>query len=177
MPEITYYVACSLDAFIADPEGGLAWLAPFEGTDEDYGYAAFYAEVDAVILGRATFDFCLAQPEWPYSGKPAWVFSHSPLERTPPDTVVTSESPSAVVERLASLGHRHAYLVGGGRLAGSFRAEGLITRYVVSLVPVVLGGGLPMIAPGGGLDRLTLVGCKVFDSGIVQVEYRPTGSE
>src|SRR5665647_1175306 len=130
--DVTYYVACSLDGFIADPDGGLEWLMPFEGTGEDYGYASFYDSVDAVLLGRATFDFCRSQPEWPYADKPTWVFSHAALAGLPPNAVSTSDSPSTVARFLESSGHRHAYLVGGGQLATSLRAEGLITRYIVS---------------------------------------------
>lgn len=172
MPEVIYYVACSLDGFIADRAGGLGWLAPFEGGDEDYGYARFYASVDAVLMGRSTFDFCRTLPEWPYVGRPAWVFSGSPVADLPAGVLATTGPPSVIVDPLESLGHRRAYLVGGGGLAASFRDEGLISGYIVSVVPVILGGGTPMIAPGGVVDRLTLVGSRAFDSGIVQNEYR-----
>lgn len=172
MLEVVYYVACSLDGFIADREGGLGWLAPFEGGDEDYGYASFYASVDAVLMGRATFDFCRALPEWPYAGKAARVFSRSAIERPPHGTLVVAGPPSAIVDSLESGGHRRAYLVGGGLLAASFRDEGLVSGYIVSVVPVILGGGTPMIAPGRGVDRPILVGSRAFDSGIVQNEYR-----
>lgn len=171
MLEVTYYVACTLDGFIADPEGGLGWLEPFEGTGEDYGYAAFCGSVDAVLLGRATFEFAASLSTWPYGGKPTWVFTHSSVSPLPPETQASAEPPSAIVGLLRSMGHRHAYLVGGGKLAASFRAAGLITRYIVSVVPVILGGGLPMLAPANGLDRLELVGSTAFPSGIVQLEY------
>ena len=169
--DITYYVACSLDGFIADAEGRLDWLSPFEQTDEDYGYAAFYASVDAVVLGRSTFDFVRDTPDWPYEGKPTWVFSHASLGALPANAEATSEEPAAFAERLRARGYRHVYFVGGGQLAASFRAAGLITRYIVSVVPVILGGGVPMIGPGGGMERLELVGSEAFASGIVQMEY------
>ncbi len=172
MLKVTYYVACSLDGFIADSKGGLDWLRPFEGTGEDYGYAAFYASVDAVLLGRVTFDFCRTHKDWPYAGKPTWIFSHSQPTQLPPDAFVTSDPPSVVVKLLQSHGHRHAYLVGGGQLAASFRAQELITNYIVSVVPVILGDGLPMIVHGDGINRLELIRSQAFASGIVQVEYR-----
>lgn len=169
--EITYYVACSIDGFIADAEGRLDWLRPFEQTGDDYGYAAFYESVDAVVLGRSTFDFVRDMPEWPYEDKPTWVFSHASLGALPRRAVATVEEPVAFAARLRAHGYRHVYLVGGGRLAASFRAAGLITRYVVSVVPVILGGGLPMIGPGGGVERLECIRSEAFPSGIVQLEY------
>jgi len=63
--EIIYYVAASLDGFIATPDGGIDWLKPFEGTGEDYGYGGFYASIEAVLLGRVTYEQCLQFSEWP----------------------------------------------------------------------------------------------------------------
>jgi hypothetical protein len=71
MPEIVYYVAASLDGYIATTEGKVDWLSAFEGTEEDYGYAEFYSTVDALLLGSRTYEQILAFGEWPYSGKPA----------------------------------------------------------------------------------------------------------
>jgi dihydrofolate reductase len=170
--DISYYVAMSLDGFIADSKGSVDWLSPFEGTGEDYGYTEFYASVDALLMGRRTYDFCRALPAWPYAGKPAWVFTHGTLGALPPDTVATAEPPAAVAGLLRSRGCRHAWLVGGGELASAFRAEGLISRYIVSVIPVILGGGAPLLAAVGGADRLDLVGHRPYDSGIVQLEYR-----
>ena len=73
--EIVYYVAASLDGFIATADGGIDWLRPFENTGEDYGYGEFYASIEAVLMGRKTYEKSLEFPEWPYSGKPYWVLS------------------------------------------------------------------------------------------------------
>lgn len=81
--EIVYYVAASLDGFIATPDGGIEWLKPFEGGEEDYGYGAFYASVEAVLLGRVTYEKSLEFPEWPYAGKPYWS-SRGQTETRPP---------------------------------------------------------------------------------------------
>lgn len=170
--QVTYYVAMSLDGFIADRDGSVAWLSPFEGTGEDYGYAEFYASVDALLMGRRTYDFCRTLPEWPYAGKPAWVFTHRAADPIPAGAVATSVPPEVVVDLLRRRGLRHAWLVGGGQLASDFRARRLITRYIVSIIPVILGGGAPLIAAGSGMERLELVRHQAFAGGIVQVEYR-----
>jgi dihydrofolate reductase len=158
--EITYYVAASLDGFIATPDGGIEWLQPFENTGEDYGYGEFYASIEAVLLGRKTYEQCLQFPEWPYAGKPYWVLSKA-----------SGNTPAKVVAEMESRGLRRAWLVGGGKLAASFRAEGLITEYIVSVIPMLLGAGIPMFDGAAPREELRLVGSKAYGNGIVQLRY------
>src|SRR5438105_1572629 len=100
--EIVYYVAASVDGFIATPDGGIEWLKPFENTGE------FYASVEAVLMGRKTYKQCLQFPEWPYAGKPYWVFSAG-----------TGNAPATLVAEMKARGLRRAWLVGGGKLAAA----------------------------------------------------------
>ena len=158
--EIVYYVAASLDGFIATSDGGIDWLKRFEGTGEDYGYGDFYASVEAVLMGRKTYEQCLQFPEWPYAGKPYWVFSRS-----------NGNTPSGVVKEMQARGLRRAWLVGGGKLAAAFRAEGLITEHRVSIVPVLLGSGIALFDGPAPAGTLRLLGTKTYDSGIVQLRY------
>ena len=161
--EIVYYVAASLDGFIATPDGGIDWLKPFENTGEDYGYGEFYASIEAVLMGRKTYEQCLQFPEWPYAGKPYWVFSRA-----------TGNTASSVVAEMKGRGIRRAWLVGGGKLAAAFRAEGLITEYIVSVIPVLLGSGIPLFDGAAPAETLRLVGTKNYESGIVQLRYFST---
>jgi dihydrofolate reductase len=85
---------------------------------------------------------------------------------------VTARVPAKVVAELKSRGYRRAWLVGGGKLAASFRAKGLITEYVVSIVPVVLGAGIPLFASRGPKEDLKLVESKSYPNGLVQLRYR-----
>lgn len=158
--EIIYYVAASLDGYIATPQGGIDWLQPFENTGEDYGYAQFYASIEAVLLGRATYEKCLQFADWPYAGKPYWVFSST-----------TGNTPAKVVNEMQARGLRRAWLVGGGKLAAAFRAEGLITEHIVSIVPVLLGAGIPLFDGPGARENLRLVGSRAYSTGIVQLRY------
>ena len=158
--EIIYYVACSLDGLIATPDGGIDWLKPYEGTSEDYGYGEFYASVQAVLLGRRTYEQCLQFSEWPYPGKPYWVFSRA-----------SGNTPGSVVAEMKARGLRRAWLVGGGKLAAAFRAESLITEHIVSIVPVVLGAGIPLFDGPGPVQQLRLVSSRAYPSGIVQLRY------
>ena len=147
------------------------WLSPFEGKGEDYGYAAFYASIDAVLLGRRTYEQCLTFREWPYPGKPCWVFSHGRMEITEPRVTWTDQNPHQMVRELQSRKLQRAWLVGGGELAVSFRRERLISEYIVSVVPVILGAGIPLFAAGRPQEALKLVETNAYPSGIVQLRY------
>lgn len=172
-PEVVYYVASSLDGYIATPDGGLAWLAPFESSGEDYNYASFYASTDAVLLGSRTYEQALTFGEWPYPGKPAWVFSSRTLSSARDDVTVTDRTPVQVVAELEARGVERAWLVGGGALAGSFREAGLITEYIVSVIPVILGGGVALFGGAGPTQRLRLVDTKSYPDGVLQARYLP----
>jgi len=171
MTEIVYYVAMSLDGFIATPDGGVAWLAPFESSAEDYGYGAFYASVDAVLLGRRTYEQALTFGPWPYGDNRVWVFSHGDLAPAAAGVRVTDRTPDEIAAELDAQGVRRAWLVGGAALAASFREAGLITEYIVSVMPVVLGGGVPLFAGLGPQECLRLVESTAFADGVVQLRY------
>jgi dihydrofolate reductase len=153
--QVVYYVASSLDGYIAAAGGGVDWLKPFEGSGEDYGYAAFYAGVDALLMGRRTFEHALALGAWPYAGKPCRVFTRKAPAGAPAGVAFTADEPRAVVAELAADGHRRVWLAGGGELAGAFQRAGLISEIVLSVMPVLLGAGVPLFA-GGAQGRLAV---------------------
>ena len=171
MVAVIYYVAASLDGYIAPLDRGLSWLAPFESSGEDYGYADFYRSIDAVLVGSQTFKQAAQFPQWPYPEKPCWVFSRQPLHTSLPHVFVTDQSPEEVVAELDRRECQRAWLVGGGQLAGSFRVQGLITEYIVSVIPVLLGAGVPLFGSPAPAERLLLVTSKVYPRGLVQLRY------
>jgi dihydrofolate reductase len=171
MPQVIYYVATSLDGYIAIPDGGLEWLAPFEGMGQDYGYDEFYSSVDAVLLGSRTYEKSLTFGAWPFPEKPCWVFSRRGIAAAEPDVVITSDSPDQLMAELEERGVRRAWLVGGGALAGSFREHRLITEYIVSVIPVILGEGIPLFASSGEREYLQLADSRSYQNGVVQLRY------
>jgi dihydrofolate reductase len=171
-PEIIYYVACSLDGFIATEDGEVGWLEPFQGTAEDHGAAELQASADALLLGSYTYEFALKFGSWPSPNTPSWVFTRRRLKQLHPSITLTSESPREVVELLAARRLRQVWLMGGGKLATSFRAEGLISSYILNVMPIILGRGIPVLAPGGPQRALALESAKPFKSGIVQLSYK-----
>ncbi len=172
MPELIYYVAASLDGFIATPSGGVEWLSGFEQSGEDYGYREFYATIDTLVMGRNTYDEVRSYGAWPYAGKPAWVCTESVVADPTPDVRVTHLTPHALMRALEAGGAARCWLVGGGRLAAAFHANGLITEYVVSVIPVILGDGIPMLATNGEAQPLHLEESVAYPTGVVQLRYR-----
>jgi len=172
MLEIIYYVASSLDGYIATADGSVDWLSRFHTAGEDHGAGELEASVDALLLGSHTYEFALKLGQWPSPDKLSWVFTRRDLRILHPSITLTAQSPREVVELLASRGLRRAWLMGGGKLAASFHADQLISRYIISVFPVILGSGIPLFGPHSSPpDTLRFVAAKPFRSGIVQLIY------
>jgi len=164
------FIATSLDGFIARTNGELDWLPP--GGGEPHGYDEFMATVDALVVGRKTFETALTFGTWPYGAKPVFVLSTRTLAPAPPGAVVERMSgpPAEIVSQLAARGVRHAYVDGGITIQGFLQA-GLIQRLIITRVPVLLGAGIPLF---GALQRdvvLRHVGTRQYAGGLVQSEY------
>jgi dihydrofolate reductase len=172
MLEVAYSVATSFDGYIATTDGGVDWLSRFQVGGEDHGAGELYSASDALLLGSHTYEFALKLGHWPSPEKPSWIFTKRPLRVLHPSITLTSQSAKEAVALLNGRGFRCVWLMGGGRLAASFHAEGLISRYIVSVFPVLLGSGIPFLASHScPEDALRLVAAKPFKSGIVQLTY------
>jgi dihydrofolate reductase len=172
MVEIVYYVATSLDGFIATLDGGIDWLPRQDPEGEDFGYRAFYDSVDGLIMGRLTYDKIRRHAAWPYPRKPCWVFSHRPLESEPPEVIQTAQPLAELVAEMDRYKLKRIFLVGGGKLASQFQRQGLITEYDIGLVPVILGSGTPLFAGSAELEKLKLLDTRCFATGEVLMRYR-----
>jgi dihydrofolate reductase len=164
------FVGTSLDGFIARRNGDLDFLPP--GGGEPHGYTEFMATVDALVMGRKTYDTVLTFDAWPYGQKPVFVLSTHSLATAPPGAVVEQMSggPGEIVARLAARGIGHVY-VDGGITIQRFLEAGLIQRLIITRVPVLIGSGIPLF---GALQRdisLTHVATRQYASGLVQSEY------
>lgn len=171
--ECTAYLGMSLDGFIAGPNDELDWLDELEHSDGvDYGYAAFMDSVDALVMGRRTFETVAGLvEEWPYD-KPVVVMS-STLTELPEhatDCEIFSGSPADVVALGESRGWSHLY-VDGGKLASSFINDGLLDELIVSVLPVALGTGVAVFGALADHTWFELVSTESFDNGMVQNRY------
>lgn len=142
------YIATSLDGYIAGPNNEMDWLHQVPNPDgSDFGFANFMANVDALVMGRNTFEMVLSfGVEWPYN-KPVFVLSNT-LKSVPEgyqDKVFLVQGAlPTVVEQLHQQGYQRLY-IDGGKTVQSFLAEDLIDEMIITTIPVLLGAGIPQI--------------------------------
>jgi dihydrofolate reductase len=167
---VSVFVGTSVDGFIARPNGDLDWLPA--GGGEPHGYDEFIASVDAIVIGRKTFETVLAFPTWPYGGKRVVVLSSRPVDLSAAKGVVEQMGgpPAEIVSRLAASGARQLY-VDGGITVQRFLRAGLVRRLVITRVPVLIGDGIPLFGSLPGDVRLRHVATRHYPSGLVQSEY------
>jgi dihydrofolate reductase len=164
------FVGTSLDGFIARANGNLDFLPP--GGGEPHGYDEFIATVDALVIGRKTFETVLTFDKWPYGEKPVFVLSTSTLAPAPLGAVVErlSGDPTEIVSQLDARGIGHIY-VDGGITIQRFLQEGLIQHLIITRVPVLIGSGIPLFGPVERDIILRHVETRQYPSGLVRSEY------
>lgn len=170
-PHCAVFIAASLDGYIALSDGSVAWLDAVRLDGEDYGFDAFFASVDTLLMGRLTWESVLGFDGWPYAGKRVAVLTHRPAQGRHGETFLAG-SPVEVLARLHAEGARRVY-VDGGQVISSFLREGLIDELTISIVPLVLGRGIRLFQ--GELPRraLRLSAHRSWPSGLVQLRYVP----
>jgi dihydrofolate reductase len=172
MMTISVFIGTSVDGFIARLNGGLDWLPA--GGGEPHGYDEFIASVDALVIGRKTFETVLSFETWPYGNKPVVVLSSRPLDFSAVRGGIVEQmdgAPADIVSRLAARGLHHLYIDGGITIQRFLRA-GLIERLIITRVPVLIGEGVPLFGALPQDIRLHHVKTRDFPSGLVQTEYR-----
>lgn len=168
------FIAASVDGFIARKDGRIDWLPSGDGPNgEDYGYRRFFDSVDALILGRKTFETALYFGKWPYGKKPTIVLSRRRLsipKRLPDSVEAMSCTPKALVEALAGRRMRHLYIDGGRTIQGFLRA-GLIQQITITRIPILLGDGVPLFGSLKKDVKLRHLRTRAYANGMVQTTY------
>ncbi len=171
------FIATSLDGYIARPDGGIDWLTGNddgnESSNKDYGYREFINSVDAIAMGRNTFDKVLSFDTWPYSKKVV-VLTHRPLDISDElsDKVKTASGPpQEIVTRLADQDLNHLY-VDGGKTIQQFLNAGLIQEMIITQIPVLIGEGIPLFGPVKNDIKLDHISTRTFENGLVQNHYK-----
>lgn len=184
MRKVKYFVANSLDGLIARPDGAVDWLF-MDGTD--YGMSEFFKSIDAMLLGRKTYEFALkyqksskskssksrtAKSKNIFGGISSYVFSRT-LKDTPDDgAAIVSENAGEFVRELKRREGKDIWLMGGGELARSLFAENVVDEISLTIHPLLLGAGIPLFPEIGRQIDLELLNCKAHKNGCVQVSYR-----
>lgn len=172
-PTTVVYIATSLDGFIARPDGAIDWLGePPEG--EDYGWAEFIAGIDAIVMGRVTFEQVLTFGAWPYEGTPLVVLSRTidtVPERLRGKAEISSSPPDVLLRELAARGCRRVY-VDGGAVIQSFLRDDLIDELVINTLPVLIGEGIPLFGALPGDLAWKHLSTEAYPKGLVMSRYR-----
>jgi dihydrofolate reductase len=181
MAQTVYYAAMSLDGYIAEPEEKLTWLTGFEGAGSAIGeglpladaYPSFFAGVGALAMGSKTYEFLLRANAWDYGDMPAWVYTSRELDRLDRAgglRFAAGDVAADHAEQLGAAGGRNLWVMGGGDLASQYAAAGLLDLVRVTVVPTVLGGGLPLFAQP--LPKpMRLLATTPFQNGMVELSY------
>ncbi len=168
------FIGVSVDGFIARRNGDLDFLPP--GGGEPHGYDEFMQTVDALVIGRKTFETVLGFDTWPYGKKPVFVLSSKPLASAPAgaEVVHMAGDPTKIASELDTHGIGHVYVDGGITIQRFLRA-GLIQRLIITRVPVLIGEGIPLFGALPHDLALHHVSTRSFPSGLVQSEYEVIG--
>src|ERR671913_227845 len=169
MRRIRYAVATSLDGYIAGPKGDADWII----MDPDIDFGALFEQFDTFLLGRRTFEGMTGTGGGSQSGIQTIVFSRTLRQEDYPNVRIVSENPEHALTDLRSKPGKDIWLFGGGSLFRSLLEAQLVDAIEVSVIPVLLGGGIPLLPPNPSSERfeLTLTSNRTFKTGIVSLEY------
>ncbi|MCK8099917.1 hypothetical protein C7B63_09325 [Bacillus halotolerans] len=165
------YIAVSLDGMIAREDGSVDWLDEFEG-EGDNGYSEFYQTVDTVILGRSTYEHIkILTPDFPYQDKTCYVFTGTPDSYHDKHVTFIDEDIKAFTGRLKQQKGVNIWIAGGAELVNTFMKEDAIDEYIITVIPVVLGSGIPLFHEQNTETKLRLTDMKRFGQA-VQLHYK-----
>jgi len=169
--KVTYYVASSLDGCIAKNDGDVSWLEDLDISMEDAGYDEFYSTVDALVMGRKTYEMIVSFGQWPYGDKPIWVCSNTKITPMEGCNLQVGNTPQEAHQAAIQMNIKHLWLVGGGSLASSFLLNNLLTSISLSLMPIILGSGIKLFGDVPTPIKINRESEKAHKSGMVQIEY------
>lgn len=169
--KVTYYVASSLDGCIAKADGDVSWLKELNISMEETGYDEFYSTVDAIVMGRNTYEMIASFGQWPYAEKPVWVCTSKSIEAMNGCNLQNGKTPLDVYSEAQAQGLNHLWLVGGGKLAASFLEEKLLTHLSISQMPIILGGGIRLFGDMQNSIKIERVSVEPNKSGFNQIDY------
>ncbi len=186
LPSASVFIATSTDGYIADTDGGVDWLNDLQTTHplpegDDGGFGAFVSSVDAIVMGRTTYETVLgfldSGVEWPYGETPVFVYTRNVQNVKVPDALsekvkAATGTPKEVLQLVASAikGATNVY-VDGGRTIRSFVDEGLVGRAIITVVPVTLGAGIALFSQKQK-DMLEEISREKMPNGFVKVTYK-----
>ena len=170
--KVILYIATSLDGYIAKPNDDLSFLSIVEQDGQDYGYGDFVNTVDAVIVGRKTYDKVISMGfDFPHSDKDAYVITRTPRPNIGSVKFYSGDL-ELLVNRLKSEQGKNIYCDGGAEIANELLKHDLIDEFIISIIPILLGSGTKLFTDGRPEQKLELISTKQFDKGLTQLHYK-----
>ena len=172
MRKLKLYTASSIDGLIAREDGSVDWLDAVPNPNNlDYGYVDFYNSVDITLMGNKTYQQVMSFDfDFPYQSTTNYVFSRAPKIDTAHVSFVTKDIPG-FVKKLKKGKGKDIWLIGGGELNSLLLKNDLIDELILTIIPVILGSGIPLFSIGGKEQFFSLIKSRAFDNGIVQIRY------
>ena len=175
---VILYLAMSVDGYIADERGGVGWLDDYAPPDgEGAGYRALLSRIDTVVMGRRTYDQIvteLSPGQWVYDGLQSYVLTHEPRQNLP-EITFTDKPACELLKTLRQEPGKDIWICGGAMVARQLAEQGLIDEYELTIVPVVLGGGVRLFG-GGRTQRLAFMGSRQ-ENGLVTLRFCRAGRD
>lgn len=175
MIEIVLYIATSKDGYIADENGSVDWLPQSlaETGGQDYGYHKFYDSVDALAIGRITYEQILGFGDWPYPGKLSYIFTRKPMGSSNKEIEFVLDDIQEFICELEKRKIKKLWIVGGAELVEAFYSQGRIDEFILTVFPKVLKSGIPLKTLKDALERdeLTKLHSIDFGDGVLQDHY------
>lgn len=166
------FIACSMDGFIAGPDGDLKFLNSVESEGEDYGYAEFNKAVDTVIMGRKTYETVLGfSIPYPHADKKSFILTSQKLQAAPGIEFYSGDVVQ-LIQGLRQKEGKNIYIDGGAKTIAQFLNNNLIDEMVVSIVPQLIGQGIKLFQEGIPQSSWHCIESKLFDTGLVRCHYQ-----
>jgi len=167
MRRIRYQVASSLDGYIAGPEGDYDWIV----SDPAIDFKALFAQFDTLLMGRRTYEGLGSGGSGMFSGMQIYVFSRTMGPKAPKGVTLVRDNAAQVLDELKARPGKDIWLFGGGELFRSLLDLGYVDSVEPAVIPILLGGGVPMLPSPAIRKRLSLTGHRIYPSGIALLEY------
>lgn len=174
MVKTILYIATSLDGKIARKDGSLDWLFSLPNPNQiDYGYVDFLSTIGTTVMGRKTYNEILGfEVEWPYQGINSYVVTTSQnFKPTTPDTFSLSTDLNDFIDNLKLEGKKDIWLIGGGELIASFLEKKILDRMILTVIPTIIGEGIPLFPNINEDSNWELVNVEKFETGVVSLTY------
>lgn len=170
--EITYYLASSIDGFIAKEDGDVAWMDELDIAYDHSGYDEFFAGIDGLIMGRKTYQMIQDFGSWPYEDKPSWICSSNKVESMEGCNLQVETQAVEAIAAAEKAGLKHLWCVGGGVLAAALLENNLLDKVFITQLPILLGSGIPMFSSSQSSKKLQLESSRTHKAGFSQIIYR-----